>query len=79
VDSENSGSSRFASFTIAVFAIIYCDQSSDFVTLASLDEAYGIVVQMWKMVIQFDVHIEKSDPRISYSVERISLADVQIS
>jgi endonuclease YncB( thermonuclease family) len=46
------------------------------VTLASLDEAYGIVTNVVDGNT-FDVTIEKSDPRISYNVERISLADVK--
>ena len=43
--------------------------------LASLDEAYGIVTNVVDGNT-FDVTIEKADPRISYSVERIRLADV---
>ena len=46
------------------------------VTLASLDEAYGVVTNVVDGNT-FDVTIEKADPRISYSVERISLADVK--
>jgi hypothetical protein len=46
------------------------------VTLASLDEAYGIVTNVVDGNT-FDVTIEKADPRISYSVERVSLADVK--
>ena len=46
------------------------------VTLASLDEANGVVTNVVDGNT-FDVTIEKADPRISYSVERISLADVK--
>ena len=44
--------------------------------LASQDEAYGMVTNVVDGST-FDVTIEKADPRISYSVERISLADVK--
>ena len=44
--------------------------------LATLDEAYGTVTNVVDGNT-FDVTIEKADPRISYSVERIRLADVK--
>ena len=44
--------------------------------LASLDEAYGTVTNIVDGNT-FDVTIEKADPRITYSVERIRLADVK--
>jgi hypothetical protein len=43
--------------------------------LAALDEAYGIVTNVVDGDT-FDVTIEKTDPRVVYSVERIRLADV---
>lgn len=46
------------------------------VALASQDEAYGTVTNVVDGNT-FDVTIEKADPRISYSVERIRLADVR--
>jgi endonuclease YncB( thermonuclease family) len=46
------------------------------VALASQDEAYGTVTNVVDGNT-FDVTIEKADPRISYSVERIRLADVK--
>ena len=46
------------------------------VALASQDEAYGTVTNVVDGNT-FDVTIERADPRISYSVERIRLADVK--
>jgi hypothetical protein len=46
------------------------------VALASQDEAYGTVTNVVDGNT-FDVTIEKADPRITYSVERIRLADVK--
>ena len=43
--------------------------------LAAQDEAYGIVTNVVDGDT-FDVTIEKADPRITYSVERIRLSDV---
>ena len=43
--------------------------------LAAQDEAYGIVTNVVDGDT-FDVTIEKADPRVTYSVERIRLADV---
>lgn len=44
--------------------------------MAAQDEAYGMVTNVVDGNT-FDVTIEKADPRISYSVERIHLADVK--
>jgi micrococcal nuclease len=46
-----------------------------FVVTAAQDEAYGVVTNVLDGDT-FDVTIEKTDPRISSSVERIRLADV---
>jgi endonuclease YncB( thermonuclease family) len=46
------------------------------VALASQDEAYGMVTNVVDGNT-IDVTIEKADPRITYSVERIRLADVR--
>ena len=46
--------------------------------LAAQDEAYGMVTNVVDGDT-FDVTIEKADPRITYSVERIRLSDVKLS
>jgi endonuclease YncB( thermonuclease family) len=59
-----------------IFIFLYISLILIFSTaLAAQDEAYGIVTNVVDGDT-FDVTIEKADPRIAYSVERVRLSDV---
>jgi micrococcal nuclease len=60
------------SIVILLYAFLIIISSA---ALAAQDEAYGIVTNVVDGDT-FDVTIEKADPRITYSVERIRLSDV---
>lgn len=60
------------SMSLAVAALIIL---LTFICLAAPDEAYGRVTNIVDGDT-FDVEIEKADPRVNYSVERVRLADV---